>query len=59
MILVGCAGDSDVSWKVLVAEIISLVEQCGKVQKFHIDLLRDCLQGSIAEFNLYAITAQN
>ncbi len=33
------------SWKVLVGEILSTVEESPKPQKYHVDLLRDCLDG--------------
>ena len=39
--------DSQVSWKSVISVVLTLVEEAGKVQKFHLDLLRDCLQGSV------------
>jgi hypothetical protein len=34
------------SWKALVGDILSTVEESPKPQKYHIDLLRDCIDGN-------------
>lgn len=39
------------SWKVLIGEILTTVEESPKPQKYHIDLLRDCLDGNMTVNN--------